>query len=162
MGNKIVISKEREHANLHEAIGDLSSRHFLKMRDRFNYSPVLIQQQAASSTDAQYTVRGDIVVDKIKPTPEGLGENKTTSRDCNLMLSLFWPYMYQIPEYSGWNLHRIGNNHRELVVNLNRNGASNIGIDLYFNGACGYFKELPKEPSEKVYQQIELWNSKTI
>lgn len=157
-----LITKEKQHKDLYEAIGDLSSRHFLKMRDRFGYSPVLIQQQSANSTDAQYSMRGDIVVDKIKPSPEGLSDNKSTKNDCNLMLSLFWPYMYRIPNYNGWDLTTMGNNHRELLINLNRNGISSASIDLYFNGACNYFKELPKEPNDKVYNQIQQWNEITI
>lgn len=76
-----IIQKQQNHSSLHEAISELSSEHFLKMRDRFGYSPVLIQQQAASSMEAQYTVRGDIIVDKMKSTAEGLAENKTTARD---------------------------------------------------------------------------------
>lgn len=157
-----LLTKEKHHNSIYDAIGELSSRHFLKMRDRFGYSPVLIQQQSANSTDAQYTVRGDIIVDKIKPTPEGLADNKSTKNDCNLMLSLFWPHQYGIEKYNGWNLGRIGLNHRELMINLNRNGISSAAIDLYFNGACNYFTELPMEPEEGIYDKISKWNKQTI
>lgn len=157
-----IIQKQHNHSSLHEAISELSSEHFLKMRDRFGYSPVLIQQQAASSMEAQYTVRGDIIVDKMKSTAEGLAENKTTARDCNLMISLFWPFNYHIQQYNGWDLARIGPNHRELNINLNRNGISSASIDLMFLGACNYFAELPREPSERVYEQIIQYNKNTI
>lgn len=162
-----LIEKSSNHANIYDAIGELSSRHFLKMRDRFCYQIVAVQQQSADSTDAQYTVRGDIVIDKLKSTPEGLALNKSTKNDCNLMISLFWPYMYKIPQYGGgsgrdWDMARIGNNYREFNINLNRNGISSASIDLMFLGACNYFAELPRDPTERVYQQIAEYNAKTI
>lgn len=162
-----LIEKSANHANIYDAIGELSSRHFLKMRDRFGYQIVAVQQQSADSTDAQYTVRGDIVIDKLKSTPEGLALNKSTKNDCNLMISLFWPYMYKIQQYGGasgkdWDMARIGNNYREFNINLNRNGISSASIDLMFLGACNYFAELPREPNERVYQQIADYNKNTI
>ena len=161
-----LIQKQADHNNLHEAITELSSKYLLRMRDRFNYSPVLIQQQSASSMEAQYTVRGDLVIDKIKSSPDGLAECKLTARDCNLMISLFWPYNYNISEYNGWDLSRMGHNHRELNINLNRNGISSASIDLMFLGACNYFQELPRDPDElqrnRVYQKIAEFNKNTI
>lgn len=81
---------------------------------------------------------------------------------CNLMISLFWPFNYHIKHYNGWDLARIGPNHRELNINLNRNGISSASIDLMFLGACNYFAELPREPSERVYEQVALYNKNTI
>lgn len=157
-----LISPQKDQSSLYEAIGELSSKIFLKLRDRWGYSPVLIQQQTANSTDAQYTNRGDVMIERLKPNPEGLADNKSTKNDANLMISLFWPYNYKIPSYNGWDLARIGMNHRELLINLNRNGISSASIDLMFLGACNYFAELPREPSERVYEQIALYNRNTI
>lgn len=157
-----LISPQKDQSSLYEAIGELSSKIFLKFRDRWGYSPVLIQQQTANSTDAQYTNRGEVMVERLKPNPEGLADNKSTKNDANLMISLFWPYNYKIPSYNGWDLARIGMNHRELLINLNRNGISSASIDLMFLGACNYFAELPREPSERVYQQIAEYNRSTI
>ena len=78
------------------------------------------------------------------------------------MISLFSPALYGLSEYEGWDLARIGKNHRELMVNLNRDGISNASVQLMFLGACNYFAELPREPNEKVYQQIAEFNKNTI
>ena len=98
----------------------------------------------------------------MRPSPDGLADNKAVARDCNLMLSLFWPARYNIQEYHGWDLSRIGHNHRELSINLNRNGISSANIDLTFLGACNYFEELPREPDEKTYQKIQHYNQITV
>lgn len=78
------------------------------------------------------------------------------------MLSLFWPARYGIKEYNYWDLCRIGHNHRELLINLNRNGISSASIDLMFLGACNYFEELPRDPTEKIYDKIQHLNQITI
>ena len=61
---------------LHESIGKLSSDYLLKLRNRFNYIPVVIQQQAA----AQESVENK-KYNKLKPSLDGLAGNKETQRD---------------------------------------------------------------------------------
>jgi hypothetical protein len=45
---------------------------------------------------------------------------------------------------------------------LNRHGISKASIDLYFDGSCNYFKELPRYEDEKVYKRIENINKNRI
>lgn len=148
--------------SLREAMGRFSSEFCLKMRDLWGYIPTIVQQQAPDSEKQEFTRAGGTIIDKLKPGPDGLGDNKAIARDVNLMLSLFWPARYGIKEYHDWDLARIGHQHRELNINLNRNGISSASIDLMFLGACNYFEELPREPSEKTYEQIQHYNQITI
>ena len=121
-----------------------------------------VQQQSAASESQQFTNSGNIIVDKLKPTPDYLGDNKLVGRDVNLMLGLFYPDRYGIEEYEGWDLTRIGRNHRELLILLNRDGIGSASLQLYFNGASNYFRELPTEPNREIYNQIDEWNNITI
>lgn len=148
--------------SLRDAMGRFSSEYCLKMRDRFNYIPTVVQQQAGDSEKQEFTSIGKTIVDKLKPSQDSVADNRTVPRDVNLMISLFWPARYGIAEYNNWDLARIGHNHRELIINLNRNGISSASIDLMFLGACNYFAELPREPNERVYQQIADYNRNTI
>lgn len=147
---------------IYQAIQTFSSNYCIDLRNNYNRIPVNVQQMSADSADAAYTGGGKIIIDKIKPTDRDLSDNKHTPLDVNVMISLFYPALYGLPEYEGWDLARIGANHRELMVNLNRDGLSNASVQLMFLGACNYFAELPREPSEKVYQQIERYNRETI
>ena len=133
---------------LHQAMSKYSSEYCLRMRDKFKYCVVNIQQQAAEQEKQQFTIRGDSVVDKLRPSADGLGDNKLTGRDCNLMIGLFSPYRYKITDYAGYDLNILQDNYRELSVILNRDGKSNAAVDLYFDGASNFFQELPKS-SEK-------------
>lgn len=140
--------------SLHETISKYSSDYCLQFRDRFNYTVVNVQQQSAAGQSAMYDFKGNLVIDKVKPTPFDLADNKLTSRDCNLMFGLFYPYYYEIENYNGIDLKRIGDNHRELSILLNRDGMSNLSIDLLFLGAANHFRELPKEMSQKIYDKV--------
>lgn len=140
---------------LHNAMYKYSAYHCLEFRDRFNYTVVNVHQQSASSSMQQFTSRGDSILEKIKPSPDGLADMKLSARDCSLMISLFNPASYNIEEYNGIDLKRLGPWHRELFINLNRNGLSNASIQLYFNGAVNEFMELPREMDETTYNLIQ-------
>lgn len=141
--------------NLHQAISQYSSEYCLQMRDLWNYSPIIVQQQTADSSKAQFTVRGDTIIDKIKPSQEGLADNKYTARDADLMVSLFYPYKYNIKYYEDIDLGKVGDSHREFMINLNRNGISNASLQLFFLGSSSYFEELPREPNDFDYHKYK-------
>jgi len=140
--------------SLYECIKSLSSEHCIKMRDLWGYSPILVQQQSAESTSQQFTSKGNNILDKARPTREGLANCKDVGMDVNLMLGIFSPYKYKEEQYENWDLTRLRDSHRELSILLNRSGKSNATIQLYFNGACNYFRELPHEPDERVYSYV--------
>jgi len=71
------------------------------------------------------------------------------------MVSLFYPKRYNIEKYEDIDLTRIGENHREFMINLNRNGISNAGIQLFFLGSSSYFSEFPRTMNEFEYNNYE-------
>jgi len=64
--------------------------------------------------------------------------------------------------FSFSDIDRLGDNYREFLVMLNRSGSGFTNIDLYFNGAVNFFKELPlpTEIKEEHYKGIEETNKK--
>lgn len=128
---------------LHEAMSKLSSDYALYLRDKYKYCIVFIQQQAAEQEKQQFTYKGESIIDKLRPSADGLGDNKLVGRDLNLLIGLFSPYRYRFTSYEGYDLKILKDNYRELLVILNRDGASNVAVDLYFNPKSNYFEELP-------------------
>jgi hypothetical protein len=139
---------------LYECIKTLSSEYLIKLKNKYKYSTCLIQQQNADSSTQQFTNRGDTILDKVKPSREGLAGCKDSAQDCTLMLGIFSPYKYKETQYEGWDLTQLRDYHRELSILLNRNGRSNITQQLFFNGACSFFKELPYQPTPDKRQDI--------
>lgn len=144
--------------DLWSAMHKFSSDYALKIRDNFKYTLIGIQQQAADQEKQQFTFKGNSIIEKIRPSADGLGDCKLTARDCDLMIGLFAPYRYKIVTYpinGGYDINKLKDNYRELSILLNRRGGGNINLDLYFNGAANYFEELPAPNSKKM---IEIYN----
>lgn len=140
--------------SLHQSIGKLSSVYLVQLRNKFNYIPVVVQQQASAQESLE-----NKKYNKLKPTLDGLADNKMTQRDANVVLGLFSPYRHEIPDYFGYDVTFFKDNIRFLEILANREGLSNMTCPLYFDGAVNYFKELPL-PSDingmrEVYQFIK-------
>lgn len=140
--------------SLHQSIGKLSSVYLVQLRNRFNYIPVVVQQQAQAQESLE-----NKKYNKLKPSLDGLGDNKMTQRDANVILGLFSPYRHEIPDYFGYDVTFFKDNIRFLEILANREGLSNTTCPLYFDGAVNYFRELPLptdfEGIKQVYQFIK-------
>jgi len=64
-----------EGSTLHKEMGDFSNKYCLHMRDKWNYIPVVVQQQSAASEQQQFTNKGDTIIERLKPSPDYLGDN---------------------------------------------------------------------------------------
>jgi hypothetical protein len=144
--------------NLYEAVGKLSSRYLLEARDLWKCQICLVQQQTPTSETQQYTMIGGTILDKVKPSANNLGYNKSTAQDANLMLSIFHPARYNQKHYNGIDLTKMNDTYRELTINFNRDGISNVSTNIYFNGAVNYFEEISDK--EKIYNKIEKFKNK--
>lgn len=139
---------------LHQAMSKYSSDYCLHMRDKWKYTIVNVQQQAAAGEAQQYNNFGSSIISKLRPTPDGLGDNKLTGRDCNLMIGLFAPSRYDIKTYNDYDIAQLKDNYRELIISLNRDGEGFFTDDLLFNGAVNYFEEAPKTIHHTEYEKI--------
>ena len=149
--------------DLWSAIFKFSSDYCLAMRDRWRYSVINIQQQAADQEKQQFTFKGESIVAKLRPSPDGLADCKLTQRDCNIMLGLFAPHRYKIDDYEDYDIQKLGDNYREMSILLNRSGSGGLNLDLYFNGASNFFAKLPNPDNmEKMYKHIIEINERTI
>ena len=138
-----LISLERG-LNLRDTIEMFSNKHLVYLRNRFNYTFVVIQQQAASQESNE-----NFKMDKLRPTADGLGDCKTTFRDADLFFGLYSPYRYKISEYLGYDIKMFKDNIRFLELIGGREGGGGNVCPLYFDGAVNFFKELPSPSDER-------------
>jgi hypothetical protein len=154
-----LLTPEKTHnGSIRSAIGDLSSNWFVKLRNKYKQSPVLIQQQASAQESVENMKAG-----RLRPTLDGLAENKTTQRDADVILGLFSPFRHKIPEYEGFDIKFFKDNIRFLEIIGGREGGAGTISPLYFNGAVNFFNELPKSNNElamlKVNEQVVKWRN---
>jgi hypothetical protein len=147
--------------SLKESMDKLSEYLAKYLRNRYHYSPVVIQQQAFSgeSNDA-------VKLGRISPSISNLGDSKYISRDANIVLGLFSPFKFSLREYYGYDITKFKDNIRFLEVLVNRDGAMGGICPLYFDGATCFFKELPK-PNDtvelnKIYNYLNSLNTPVI
>lgn len=62
----------------------------------------------------------------------------------NVVLGLFSPFKFEIPNFHGYDIKQLRDNVRFLEVIINRGGSPGGIVGLYFDGAVNFFKELPK------------------
>jgi hypothetical protein len=141
----LISSEKRNDQQLtqHESISILSSDYLIKLRNRFNYIPVVVQQQALAGENIEHKK-----MNSLKPSAANLADNKLTIRDCNVALGIFSPFRNEIPEYYGYDITQFKDNIRFLEIMVSRDGGAGTICPLYFDGAVNYFKELPK-PDDK-------------
>lgn len=152
-----IISAEKRNGlqlSLHESISVLTSDYLIKLRNRYNYIPVVVQQQAAAQESLDNKKNN-----KLRPTVDGLADNKLSVRDANVVLGLFSPFRHEMPEYYGYDITKFKDNIRFLEIIVSRDGGGGTLCPLYFDGAVNYFRELPVSHNynelEKVYAYIQ-------
>lgn len=135
--------------NLHQSIVKLSSDYLIRLRNKYGYSLVVIQQQASSQESLD-----NFKANKLKPSLDGLGDCKLTQRDADVILGLFSPFRHEIPEYKEYDIRFFRDNIRFLEILGGREGGAGTICPLYFDGAVNYFKELPRPNDEVKMQQV--------
>lgn len=139
---------------------DKLSEYCVMLRNRYNFSPVIVQQQAFENEGIE-----NIKLNRVRPTVAGAADSKYTMRDCNVALGIFSPFKYELKEYFGYDISKLRDNCRFLEVLINRGGSPGGIIALYFDGAANYFSELPRADSPKiqnVYKSLQDMRAKAI
>lgn len=139
----ISLIESEKGKDLRQSINQLSE-YMIILRNRYNYIPVIIQQQSTETSNLEA-----FKANKIRPTMAGLSDSKYTAKDCNVFLGITNPHSFELPDYLGYDISKLKSSIRFLEVVLNRDGQSNGVIALYFDGCTNYFKEMPV-PSDKV------------
>lgn len=141
----------------------LSSQYFIKIRNNYNYIPVLIQQQAA----AQESVENE-KNNRLRPTSDGLAESKLPARDVNFMFGIFSPYRHKMQKYPndygevGYDITKFKDNIRFLELVISREGGAGSICPLFFDGAVNIFNELPKATDITELNKVLNYINKTI
>jgi hypothetical protein len=152
-----LISPDSENGvkmGLYNSIVKLSSDYLIRLRNKFGYIPVVIQQQASAQESLD-----NFKAKKLKPSLDGLGDCKLTQRDADVILGLFSPFRHEIRDYMDYDITFFKDNIRFLEIIGGREGGAGTVCPLYFDGAVNYFKELPKpddtEQLKPVYNYIK-------
>lgn len=141
---------------------DKLSKYGITLRNQMQYIFVLIQHQA----QAQEGIENQ-KLNRLKPSSDGLADCKTTTRDANLVIGLYSPFKYGIPDFEGYDIKKFRNYIRfmEVIEDRDYGSAGNI-CPLFFNGAVSTFNELPFPTDsaglESVYRYMDTLNRQKV
>lgn len=155
-----LIEKERGFTDK-QAIDKWSEYEVKYLRNRYGFTCIDIQQQAFEGEGIEAQKLG-----KIEGSIGSLGDSKYTARNANIVLGLFSPFKFELPQYKGYDITKFKDNIRFLKIYVNRDGEMGGVCPLFFDGAVCQFQELPrpedKEKIQQVYRYIESIRDKKI
>lgn len=135
---------------------DKYSEYMRRIRDYFNYSPVVLSQFNRDIANPMRIKNGD-----VEPMLEDFKQSGDTQEDAEVVLSLFDPFRYKVADPSGYNLDKLRDDqkrkkYRSLKILKNSYGPDDIRIGLAYQPEVGIFSEMPKlsEASDEVYRSI--------
>jgi hypothetical protein len=113
-------------------------------RDFYGFTPVVVSQFNRSISNPIRIKNGD-----VEPQLEDFAESSSTQHDADVVLALFDPMRYNVPDPSGYNLDKLRDEFgakyfRSLRLIKNSYGEDDLRIGLGFFGQIGMFKELKK------------------
>ena len=139
---------------LKQSIDKMSEYCAKELRNKYNFTPIVIQQQSAESEN-----NDSVKLNRIRPSGLGLSDSKYTQRDCNILMGLFSPFKFGLKEYMGYDITKFKDNIRFLEICINRDGELGGIIALFFDGATCTFTELPRPEDkislERVYKYLD-------
>jgi len=157
------LQQEKEEGRLlteRETLNMWSRRYCrLQITKHWKWTVLNVIQQAAESEKKQYDIKGNLVIEKIKPSLDGLGNSKEVQRDHFIVFGVFAPARFGIakyPEKEGFDINLLNDNFRSLIILKSNLSQSNIEIPMYFDGGMSMVRELPS-PSKmgvKEYDHI--------
>lgn len=124
---------------------DKSSGDKRRFRDLYGFSPVDVGQFNRSIANPMRIKNGD-----VEPQLEDFKETAETQDNADVVLSLFDPWRYKVPDPSGYSLEKLRDEeslkkYRNIKILKNSYGSEDIRVGMAFQPQLGYFKELPKK-----------------
>lgn len=162
--NKIIMSvkdhigliRKSEGLTVKKEILDTASADSRYLRDHFGGSNVDVSQFNRDISNPMRIKNGD-----VEPMMEDFKDSGNTQEDADIVLSLFDPMRYKVPDPSGYDLTKLRDDqgakkYRSLKILKNSYGSDDIRIGLAFQPVIGMFKEMPKydKIDDHIYRDI--------
>lgn len=136
------------------------SSHFAKeyITSKWQWTCVdLLQQMFDPDRGQAFNQKGEVIIRKVEPSLEKLGNNKEISRYYYIILGLFNPFYYQINLYpitAPYDIVHFEDSYRCGIVLKNRYGLPGQKISYYFYGNSFLWKEMPPKKDDYASQAL--------
>ncbi len=127
---------------------DTISSYAIHWRNKCGFTPIFVQQLNRSMGSADR-----FRIDRIEPQLTDYKGSATPSEDANIVMALFSPMRYEIETHRGYDIRKLRDHYRSLLLLKNRDGEADKAYGMKFLGGIGLFQELPfaKDMTQKIY-----------
>ena len=156
----VSLLSEMPGKDLRQTLVWFSREYNVRMRNFYKCIPVCVQQQDFAG-DRQSSKEAS----KGEPTRAGASDSKYLARDLSMLIGVYAPSHFGVPEYLGYDIMRLKDRCRFISVLANRHGVIGGKIGMRFIGECAWFEELPKpgdQRLEEYYEMVDIYGRKAI
>lgn len=129
--------------------------HCLEYAARFDFCVIPVHPQVPDKDRVEMDYTGKTKQEKVEPSLDGLAVNRQIGDYYTTLLALFTPRVYKIKQHAGFNVNTLKEKYVSLSVLASEYGKRNDRIGLWFEGAGGYFEELPRAPQKEDDEPID-------
>lgn len=117
-------------------------------RNAENCTLLHLTQLDKSSSQRQFSGKGENIFEKYIPTLEALGNDKEATNSANLVLAMLDPLVFRMTELDGYFPLHFKGGFRMIYVLKNNFGLINVATPFYYDGKRNHWEEITEDPSE--------------
>ncbi len=149
--------KTKKGQTKHEAMQELSDYLQQQIAYKFDYAPVIVQQQSNEGQNLDHVKAGHWM-----PQLSTMGKNAEIAQDYRVIIGIGNPKRYKIKNYHSYEIDKFKGFIRFANILKQTYGPVDIEVPLYVDGKTGYTESLPKPDNiaelTKIYQKIDTIN----
>jgi len=138
MVDHVSLTKKEQGMKTKEVV-DRLSEYMIPLRNNFGFIPIIVQQIGRGNSTSDR-----MKMDRLEPQLSDFKDSGNTQQDANVIMALFSPKRYELENFRGYDITKLKDRFRSLMVLKNRDGESDVRVGLQFVGEVGHFAELPK------------------
>lgn len=104
---------------------------------KFGYASISVHQQAVDQESLNFTNKGDLIIQKLKPSIANFGDVRVIARDATEIIGLFSPYRYEIDTYKkGGTEYDIKNDFKHLfkeVIMIKSRKSTTFSVPMWLD-----------------------------
>ena len=124
---------------------DFTSNKCIEYRNRYKMIPIIVSQfnRSLASAQRELSTSAKPNYDRIKPQLSDLADSSAIAQDANVILSIFSPNRYSIPNYLGYDITKLADRVRFIDFLKSRDGVPEVSKAVAALGEIGLFQSLP-------------------
>lgn len=118
---------------------DLTSKYLYSLKNRCNITPVVLQQlnRGIQSMDRRKE-------SMVTPLTSDFKDSGSSQEDAEIILAIFSPNKAKLKSYNGYDIKELKDRYRSLVVLKSRYGEADVEDNVFYDGQCNKWIELPR------------------